>query len=145
MGKPALPPRFRVEDFEEQFRDLIDTLAGELNAFNNDVYNQLNGNITFDNLDRQLVPNLVVQMDASGAVINKPQVKLTLKSKISGISVINAQNNTNVEVYPTSHPFISFTVGTDKGTDKIITIKNITGLQANSKYTLTVEIIGSKL
>lgn len=137
MPKIALPSEIRAEDFDEKDRDLVEKLGGIYNPFVNDVYKQVNSNLTFDNLDRQLV-TFEIKIDGSGAVLNKPQIKLKINSKISGIKVINAVNLDNSTTYPTSCPFISYEVG-----QGLITIKNITGLQANSRYSLVAEIIGS--
>jgi hypothetical protein len=53
------------------------------------------------------------------------------------MSVVSASNQTNPGIYPTAAPFVSFTYSGD-----IVTILNITGLQANSQYSLTLELIG---
>ena len=127
----------RVEDFDKDDREIAEKIAGIFNGFSDDVYRQVNGNLTFENLDRQLV-TLEVRIDGDGKVLNKPQIKLTLVSRISGVKVINARNLESSTTYPTSCPFVSYEVG-----EKLITIRNVTGLQNNSRYELTLEIIGS--
>lgn len=63
------------------------------------------------------------------------QIKTALKN-IAGINVINAINTTNTGSYPITSPFVSWTLN-----NNIITLNNITGLQDNTKYTLTLEVI----
>lgn len=137
MGKLAIPSTIRLEDYKEEDREMMEKLAGALNPFMEDVYRQLNGNLNTDNLTRQ-IGNVDVRMNAAGVVVNQPQIKLRLKARVSGIQVISAQNLTNATTYPTTAPFISYTISGD-----LVTIKNITGLQASSEYRLVVEIIGN--
>lgn len=137
MGKLGIPSTIRLEDYKEEDREMMEKLAGALNPFMEDVYRQLNGNLNTDNLTRQ-IGNVDVRMSAAGVVVNSPQIKLRLKARVSGIQVISAQNLTNATTYPTTAPFISYTVSGD-----LVTIKNITGLQASSEYRLVVEIIGN--
>lgn len=137
MGKLGIPSIIRLEDYKEEDREMMEKLAGALNPFMEDVYRQLNGNLNTDNLTRQ-IGNVDVRMNAAGVVVNSPQIKLRLKARVSGIQVISAQNLTNSTTYPTTAPFISYTISGD-----LVTIKNITGLQASSEYRLVVEIIGN--
>jgi hypothetical protein len=137
MGKIKTPAIIRGEDFPEETRETVDKLAAVLNPFNDDVFRQMNGNLGFDNINRQLV-TLDVKIDSSGEVINEPQIKISLRTKVAGTNVISAQNLVNTSTYPTSQPFISWSTN-----GNILTIKNITGLQANSQYRLTVELIGN--
>ena len=116
---------------------MAEVIISPYNTFTNDVYKQINGNLTFDNLDRQLV-TMEVKIDGTGKVLNKPQIKLTLASKITGIKVINARNSNDTNTYPLSCPFISYDIN-----EKLVTIKNVTGLQPSSQYQLTLEILGS--
>ncbi len=138
MPRINLPSQIRAEDFSDDDRELAEKIGSPYNSFADDVYKQVNGNLTFANLDRQLV-TLEVRIDGSGAVINKPQIKLTLNSKITGTKVINATNLDSSTTYPTACPFVNY----DIGNQNLITIKNVSGLQPNSRYNLTLEIIGS--
>jgi UDP-galactopyranose mutase len=137
MARIALPSQIRAEDFDEKERGVAEKIGGVYNGFSDDVYKQMNGNLTFENLDRQLV-TFEVKIDAAGAVLNKPQIKLKLNSKISGLKVISATNLDSATTYPTACPFVSYEVG-----QSLITIRNVSGLQPNSRYSLTAEIIGS--
>lgn len=137
MGKIQQPKRIRIEDFKSEEKELIGKLSEMVTPFMDDVFQVLDGRIDFDNLNRQIV-DLEVLIDAAGKVVNNPQIKTTFKTqRVRGLNVINAVNLANPSVYPTSLPMINFTVN-----GVIMTILNITGLQADSRYRLTLELIG---
>ena len=136
MGKIQIPKKIRTEDFDEEYNDLIEKIGYAFNNFADEVYQTLDGGIDFANMSRQLIV-LTINMDSSGKIINSPQIKLTTKTKIVGTSVIRAINLINPQVYPTSQPFINFSLN---GT--VLTIQNITGLQNSSQYQVTIELIG---
>jgi hypothetical protein len=137
MPKIQQPKRIRIEDFKDDQKDLITKISDLVAPFMDDVFRALDGSIDFDNLNRQIV-DIEVMINASGQVVNNPQVKTTFKTqKVRGINVINAVNLVNSSVYPTSLPMVNFTIN-----GSLMTILNIVGLQANSRYRLTLELIG---
>ncbi len=136
MSRITTPSIIRGEDFPEETRETVDKLASIINPFMDETYRQMNGNINFENLNRQLV-TVDVKINSSGTVVNSPQIRMSIRSRLGGTNVISAENLVNSNTYPTSHPFLSWTVN-----GNILTITNITGLQANSTYRLTVELIG---
>lgn len=141
MAKIQAPKRIRAEDFAEDERSLVSKLGFVVNSFMDDVYNALNSNLDFNNLNRQLV-TLDVRMGPglTPAVLNSPQIKHTLRGRPIGISCIKAQNLVSPLVFPLSTPFVSFTFN-----ENIITLLAIAGLQADSEYRLTLEIIGENV
>jgi hypothetical protein len=137
MGKIQEPKRIRIEDFKSEEKELIGKISDMVTPFMDDVFNVLDGRLDFENLNRQIV-DLELLIDAAGKVVNSPQVKTTFKTqRVRGINVINAVNLGNSSVYPTSLPMVNFTIN-----GAIMTVLNITGLQANSRYKLTLELIG---
>lgn len=138
MSKLQIPSKIRLEDYKQEDRDLAEKIARSVNPFMDDVYRQMNGQLGFENLNRIIAP-VSVKIGSSGEVLNEPQVRTSsLKSKVAGWTVIYAENLTNSNTYPTNTPFLSCSIG--NGT---ITIKNITGLPANSEWKLVLEIIGN--
>ena len=137
MSKLKIPSKFRLEDFRDEDQPVATLLANTYNPFVDDLYRALNGNLNTDNMLRQIA-TVQVKMDGSGKVINSPKIRLTINSKVVGTNVISAVNDDKSTTYPTSQPFISYSIN-----DKILTIDNISGLQANSTYNLTIEIIGN--
>jgi hypothetical protein len=136
MSKLQAPKKIRIEDFKSDQSDLISKIGFVYNSFADQVYQVLNGNVDYDNLKRQIV-TLDITVDANGALVNAPSIKYNLNSKLKGITVLNAVNLVNSNTYPSSHPFISWDLN-----GSLINIKNISGLQNNSQYRLTLELVG---
>lgn len=134
--KIQVPKRIRTEDFATEDQAVASGIGSVINDFTDEVYRVLNKGVDFENLNRQ-VTQVVVTMDAAGLVVNAPQIKSTLLTKVRGINVINAVNINNTTIYPTTAPFVSFSTNSN-----LLTILNITGLQAGSQYQLTLELIG---
>lgn len=135
MSKIEAPKRIRAEDYDKDDRALISRLSPSVNDFQESVYQLLNGKIDFDNLAQKIV-DVDVQIDGTGLLVNRPQIKSGLIKKVIGIQCITAINLINPAIYPNNQPFISFTINSD-----IITILNVSGLQNNSKYTLRLQLI----
>ena len=133
-----VPPIRRIskENFAEEYAGLVEGIANSVNQFQEDVIDVLDHGIDYDNLNRQFVI-ADVRIDATGQVINRPSIKITLTSKIRGISCIKAENLDNPSIYPTQAPFVSFTLRTG-----VVDVLNVSGLQNNSQYRLTLELIG---
>lgn len=123
-----------VSNFPEDSQDAMTVLAEIYNPLIDSLDTILNGNIDFENL-KQTKFQIDVVVDSSGSPLIGNKVNLgNAKSQPSGFQVIRAQNLTNTTTYPTTQPYISYTpVG-----NGIITFNNISGLQANNKYRLTV-------
>lgn len=139
MGKIQAPKTLRFEDFNPDEKELINKLGDVINSFQDDVYRQLNGNIDFDNLNRQIVENVTIKINSSGVLVNAPQLKVTVKTRVRGLNVVSAINSTNSSTYPTNAPFISYTVN-----GNILTITNVTGLYDGvtaSEWKLNIEVI----
>lgn len=136
MATLESPKRIRTEDFEADYQELVGKLGFSINDFLQQVYNAFNGNIDFSNINQQ-VTDVSVRINGSGGLEVSPQIKAELKSKVQGITVIRAVNMDNPDIYPTSCPFLSWTLNGD-----IVTVKGVSGLQNNSFYKLTCILIG---
>jgi hypothetical protein len=126
----------KKEDFDSKDANLVDKLAFVINPVLTQLESILNKNIDFDNL-RQEIKDVIVEVNGSGTPKILTQIKNNLLSKVRGIQVIKAENLTNSLLFSTSQPFITFNEN-----NKIITIANVTGLQADNKYKLTVITYG---
>ena len=133
--KIRIPDKLRVEDFDSNMQDTIGKIAKIYNQFTDSVYRTLNGNVDFGNLSRQLI-SIDIITDASGQLINPPKIKLTIPNKINGLHCISAINLIKSNSYPTSAPFISYSVN-----NSILSIDNISGIPASSQFRLTIEIL----
>lgn len=121
-------------DYDEQFKPLISKLANSLNIGIETLYDALNKKITLKDNISCTVKDITVELNSSG--IPKSNVSFTLdtvSSRVIGITVLRAENNTNSNVYPSSAPFITY----QQNTNTII-ITHISGLQADNQYTLSV-------
>jgi len=121
-------------NFPDDAQETASTLASIYNPMIDALDQILNGKVDFENLN-QILFQIDVVVDAAG----KPSIgnKINLgsdKAQPSGMQVIRAQNITNAATYPTSQPFISYT----PAGSGLVNFNNISGLQANNKYRLTV-------
>lgn len=133
--KIEIPRQIRAEDFAEDEQQLVSKLSRNLTPFMDSVFRVLDGGVDYENLNRQFL-DIDIIIDASGLVSNAPQIKSKLRGRVRGINVLNAINLVDPSIYPTSAPFISFTTNAD-----IVTILNVTSLQVNSQYRLSIELI----
>ena len=131
--------RIVKEEFKSEDRETIEKLAFILNSFMTQVIDTVNGKIDFRNLNQE-VKTINVVVNSNGVPTTTTKIKHNLLTKIQGIICIDARNLTNTTLYPTNAPFLSFTPG-----EGVATIKNITGLQANNKYSLTLILIGKDI
>lgn len=135
MGKINNTKRIVREDFDSEYHSLIDKLAYVLNTFMEQTVRQVNGNLDSTNLSSDII-TAKMTVDANGTPIGNNLIKSSVSRPV-GVSVLNHTNKTNGNVFPTSHPSISFTAGTGTG---VIKIRNISGLQANNEYELTIKV-----
>ena len=135
MGKIEIPPKIRTEDFPSEMSETISKLGAIYNNFADQISQAINGNLDYSNLKRQVV-NLDITTDATGKVVNPPTIKYNLGGKIQGINVLSATNLVYSNIYPISHPFVSFTIN-----GQFVVVLNVSGLQASSQYRLVVELI----
>ena len=137
MGRIPNFKRIRKEDFDTNIQSTIDKLGYIFNSFAEEVTNLFNKNIDFQNLNMQVI-TLDISKDGSGNLINPPNIRTTLNTKIQGIVCIKADNLDNPGTYATSQPFISY----DLINDNLVKILNVSGLQNSSTYKLKLLLIG---
>lgn len=125
--------RILEQDYPTEDQKLIAQLGVSLNYGIQALYDLLNGKLSIvDNLD-SIVKQITVKVDSTGA----PQAKTVLvkpsSNNFQGLMVIKAVNLVNPNVYPLGGIFVSYTETTDS-----IIINNITGLQPDTNYLLTI-------
>lgn len=128
--------RIIVEEFDKEDQASVSKLANLINPIIDQFAILFDKRIDFINTNRQLKV-LTLKVNASGKPINSIQIKSELKTKAAGTNVIRVINTDNVSNIVTSQPFIDFVES-----EGIITINNISGLAANTNYTVSIEIIG---
>ncbi|HLD91095.1 MAG TPA: Ig-like domain-containing protein [Patescibacteria group bacterium] len=125
------PKRLNVEDFKDDEKELVEKIGICYNSFAESVYNALNKNLSIsENLNQEIKTINNIKVDASGNPVFSISFKHNLALKSTGTQIIRVLGGAI-----TSHPFITYTEE-----NKIIKVSNITGLLANTTYTLTIII-----
>jgi len=141
MAKLEGIKRLVKEDFSQDDQDLIDRLGYVINPAFESISRILNKGIDVtSNLNQQII-DFSLRVDATGSLITDKFVRFSLaNNQCRGVQVIAAVNLDNPAVYPTTQPFVSFRITQTAG---VLSIENVTGIQANTRYRLTLLLIGS--
>lgn len=124
-----------VEDFKEEDQETVAKLATVLNFFMDNVVETVNGKLDFDNLNRELV-TIEVTVNSNGTPITGGSFAGSRGA--IGSKVISAVNLTNPAQFVEASPFVSFAATQTQG---IYAIRNVRGIQPNTKYRLLMELI----
>jgi len=122
----------RPDDFDKDDRKTVGQLAEILNPFMQQVVEVTDSRIDFENRV-EVYKSVEMTVDSAGKPTLNNKIKVG-KTGIRGIQVIAAYNLTNIALYPTQQPFMSFTQIAGGN----IQVNNISGLQANNKYRLHI-------
>lgn len=133
MSKLSSYKRIITSDFKEDDRELVEKIAGPINSAFNELYFAVNGRLDIRNNFSTLYKELDIEVGATGNPLNRTIFTADTTKQILGITVISAVNKDNTSTYPTGQPFISYTI-----VEGGILINNITGLQANNRYSIRV-------
>lgn len=132
MLLPALK-RLIKEDFPQQYKQLVGQIAQVVNPAMENISLALNNNLTFaDNISCDVV-NIPVTVDSNGIPINPISFPITLTGTVNHIFVTRALNTTNTTTYVTAAPFVDWVNNGGQ-----IQINHVTGLPANTTFTLTM-------
>ena len=132
MAKLSNIRRILREDYPSDSQETIERLAGILNPFMEQITRAFDKQLDFTNLAQEII-KFTAKTDSNGTPIEGGKIKLSLSGRIAGVTVLNARNLDNVSHYPDSQPFLSTST-----TAGIMTVNNITGLQTNERYELTI-------
>lgn len=128
--------RINYQDYPEEDQETVEKLSVILNFFMEDVVNAINGNLDFENMNRELI-TLTVTVGTNGVPIAETRFASSLD--IAGLKVIRADNLSNTTGFVSNAPFITYR---NSGTG-IYTVTNITGLTAGQSFRLVIEAIGN--
>lgn len=126
--------RLNADEFKDDDKETVQRIAELYNYFAEQTTNIINGNIDFDNMNREL-RQIDVVVDANGTPNITTQFSATVGMR--GTNVLRVVNLTNTGTYPTGNPLISFTASGSG----LYTIDNITGLVAGNEFRLTFELV----
>lgn len=118
-------------DFSSEFHKLIDGIGITFNNAIESLFIALNGNLSLQDNIKCTIKDVTVRVNSSGVPVTDLTVTLGDSTKVLGVTVLSVLNDTNPNSYPVSGVFISFS---QSGSN--INIKHITGLQANTDYTI---------
>lgn len=124
------------EDYPKENSKLVEQLGYSINNFADEVINLANKNINDDNLLQNKV-TVLLTVDSTGTPTSQISFQTGINLVSKGCVVIKATNQTSSSVFPTACPFITYTE-----TNNLIKIINVSGLQANNKYSLVIEVKG---
>lgn len=130
------PRRLQLDNISEDNRDDFRVMAELYNYFIEQVTNTVNGQLDYQNLTKNLI-TVDVTVDSNGNPILGGS--FSAPQGMVGHKVLRADNLTNSSIYPTTAPFMTFTASNSG--NGIYNIQNITGLPANNKFRLLVELI----
>jgi hypothetical protein len=128
------PQRITPDGFEDDDKAVIEGIGVYYNTFVEQVTNVLNGKIDYDNLNRKLT---TLELTVSSSGLPLQTTRFSSDVGLVGISVIKVTNLTNLVIYPTGNPLISFTAS---GTG-VYTVNHVTGLPSGSEFRLVMELI----
>lgn len=125
--------QIRAEDYQDEYKDLVNGLGSILNSFMQEVVELSEGRIDFENRP-EVIKTFEITVNQSGVPVQLPFKVATGKNRIQGSQIIRAINLSNNLGFPTAQPFLNFNpLGGD-----IIQVLNVSGLRPGDKYLLTV-------
>lgn len=126
------PVSIRSSDFPKDQKEIATNFGDVLNPFMKQVSTAFSKNITVDeNLPFEF-RTLKVKVDSSG-IPTTPLTTSTDLNNFKGYICVNASNDDNTATYVVSAPFLTTQVN-----GNTVTIKHVTGLTANTNYTLVL-------
>ena len=132
------PKRIIVEDFPKEDRETVGKLGFVINSVFEQIGQMFTKNLNIaDNLNEALV-TIQITADFNGLPVQRNEFRYNLKGQCQGLQVISATNLTNVNAFPVNQPFITF----EQLSTGLINIRHISGLQANTGYSLIVRVTG---
>ena len=126
--------RIAAEDFSKEQQEFAQKFGSIWNSFVDNFQQFINHGVGYDNLNQE-VKSFTFTTNSSGQPIGGLQFKTTLNGNINGI-IITSIKLANSQDFVTTMPVITFSQDSS-----LITIKNISGLQNNVKYTLNALIV----
>lgn len=127
--------RIIPEDFEEEFQEAAEKIAGSYNEFADELYQVVNGELDFDNMARTKV-SIDISFDSSG----NPSSSTNIASNLSFVSILyigKVQNLSNPSAKLSQAPYIDWSY---KG-NGLVGVNYGIGFVAGNKYRLTLELV----
>ncbi len=127
------PVKIKSNDYDTPEKKLIEQMGGLLNPFFDKIVFGFNKNLTVEeNLPFEFI-TFDVTVDSSGVPIGNNSILTSLKN-FKGFVCVSATNLTGNGIYPTSSPFLLFTVRDNFYVD----INKVLGLPSTASYRLVL-------
>jgi hypothetical protein len=98
------------------------------------LYNVLNKKVSLGDNIACTVKTIEIEVNSSGEPVNDVSITLDNNLPVYGVQVVSAINLTNLNIYPTSQPFVAYSINQQ---GKLV-INYVSGLQASNKYRLNL-------
>lgn len=128
--------RLLISDYPTQYSSLINLLSQSLNTAIESLNDAVTNGLTIEDNFDAVVKTVNVTVGATGSPNTTTSFPLTGTGPILGLWVLRAVNVSVPNTYPTGGVTVSWTP-----TATSIVINNVTGLQPNQTYTLTLVAI----
>lgn len=125
--------RIYYNDFPKEAQATVEQLSYTINNAFEGIFSALGNNINLSDNLAVSVRDLTVNVDATGKPLSTLTFGIDNNNPISGLIVIRAANQNNINIFVTSAPFISYTQNGNK-----ITVNNITGIPVNNTFLVRV-------
>ena len=127
--------RIQLNDYPQEYQALMNILAGPINNAFTSVFSVLNNQVSLQDQLAGQVSEVTVNVNAAGTPSGNTVIALNTNFTVLGTTVINAINTTTPTIYPVNYQFINWTQS-----GQSLNIVNVSGLQPNNNYTLTVVV-----
>jgi hypothetical protein len=132
MAKLSSYRNIYSNDYDPQYKGLVDNLGIILNASFNELYTNLSNGLTIADNFAATIATVTLTVDSNGKPQNTTQFALKNgQTTVSGLTLLDAQGASDSTLLPTGGIFVSFITSGNN-----VVIQNVKGLQANSSYTL---------
>lgn len=132
MAKLSSYRRIVKNDYQDEYKPLVDQLSVSINNGFDTLFNALNGKLNFYDNIASTIAEIRISVDSNGFPLQRTQFKLSgNQTNVEGILVLKISGYNNPTLYPTSGLALSYTF--DNG---LVTITNIKGLETNKIYSI---------
>lgn len=139
MAKLGSFRRIYSDDYDPEYKGLIDSFGITYNASIEALYDALNKRLTFSENFASTLATVNITVNSNGVPIRQTTLKLDdsqINASINGVVVLSAIGSRDQSLLPTGGVYVSATKS--EGT---LIIQNVKGLQADKAYNLTLLII----
>lgn len=128
--------RIFTQDFAAEYKDFVAALSSSLNINLEVLYNALNRNITLGQNIACTIKDIDITVNAQGVPTSTVAFERANQLPIEGVTVLNVINLDNPTVYPTSQPYVAWTINQTGR----VQVQYVSSLVANNKYRLKIVV-----